>query len=157
MKLNIKKKKSIVFGTGHSLNVKPCLDLLLNYVALEQVEETKLLAVTLDSKLSWSKHIDSMVAKMGRGLSMIGRCSVFLTSQSTRHVLQALVLLHLDYCPAVWSCAAKKDIGQFQLVQNKAARITLRCTRSECASNMHVSLSWFKVEEKLTASLLVFV
>uniref|UniRef100_A0A4W5MF86 Aldehyde dehydrogenase domain-containing protein n=1 Tax=Hucho hucho TaxID=62062 RepID=A0A4W5MF86_9TELE len=28
-------------------------------------------SVTLDCKLAWSKHIDSMVAKMGRGLSLI--------------------------------------------------------------------------------------
>ena len=31
---------------------------------------TKLLGVTLDCKLSWSKHIDAVVAKMGRNLSI---------------------------------------------------------------------------------------
>ena len=49
----------------------------MNGVAVEQVEETKLLGVTLDCELSWSKHIDSMVAKMGRGLAVIKRCSAF--------------------------------------------------------------------------------
>ena len=78
---------------------------------------------------------------------MIGHCSAFLTSVSTR----------LDYCPAVWSCKAKKDTGQLQLVQNKAERIALRCTQTESVSNMHVSPSWLKVEERLTASLLIFV
>ena len=68
--------------------------------------------------------------------------------------IQALVLLHLDYCPAVWSCKAKKDIGELQLVQNRAARIELRCTQRVNVSNMHVSVSWLKVEERLTASLL---
>ena len=108
--------------------------------------------VTIDSKLSWSKHIDSMAAKMGSGLSVIGSWSafLFLTSQSTRQVLQA-------YYPAVWSCAAKKDMGKLQLAQNKVACITLRCTRRESVSNMYVSLSWLKVEERLTASLFVFV
>ena len=38
----------------------------MNGVAVEQVKETKLLGITLDCKLSWSKHIDSMVVKMGR-------------------------------------------------------------------------------------------
>ena len=36
---------------------------------------TKLLGVTLDCELSWSKHIDAVVAKMGRSLSVIKRCS----------------------------------------------------------------------------------
>ena len=56
----------------------------MNDVAVEQVEETKLLGVALDYKLSWSRHIDSIVVKMGRGLSVIKRCSEFLTSQSTK-------------------------------------------------------------------------
>ena len=64
--LNISKTKSIVFGTNHSLHP--------NYVEIEQVEETKLLGVTLNSKLLWSKHTDAKVAKMWRGLSVIKCC-----------------------------------------------------------------------------------
>ena len=55
--LNISKTKSIVFGSKHSLNPKPQLNLVINHVVIEQVEMTKLLGVTLDCKLSWSKHI----------------------------------------------------------------------------------------------------
>jgi hypothetical protein len=59
-----------------------------------KVEVTKLLGVTLGCKLSWSKHVDTTVAKMGRSLSIIKRCSA-LTTLSTRQVLQTLVLSHL--------------------------------------------------------------
>ena len=92
----------------------------MNGVAIEQVEETKLLGITLDCKLSWSKHIDSMVVKLGRGLAIIKRCSAFLTLLSTKQVLQALVLSNLDYCPVVWSSAARKDLVKLQLAQNRA-------------------------------------
>ena len=71
--LNISKTKSIVSGTNHCLISRPQLNLVMNDVVVEQVEETKLLDVILDCKLSWSKHIDSMVVKMGRGLSVIKR------------------------------------------------------------------------------------
>jgi hypothetical protein len=69
--LRISKTKSIVFGANHSLSSRPQLNLVMNGVAVEQVEE--LLGVTLDFKLSWSKHMDSMVLKMGRGLAVIKR------------------------------------------------------------------------------------
>jgi hypothetical protein len=59
----------------------------MNNVAIDQVEETKLLGVTLECKRSWSKHIDSMVVKLGRGLSIIKRCSAFLTPHSIKQVL----------------------------------------------------------------------
>jgi hypothetical protein len=60
--LNISKTKSVVFGTKHSLNPKPQLNIVINNVEIEQVEMTELLVVTLDCKLSWSKHIDAVVA-----------------------------------------------------------------------------------------------
>ena len=44
-------------------------------------------------------------------MSMIRRCSTFLTALSTRQVLQALVLSHLDYCSVVWSGATKRDFA----------------------------------------------
>ena len=99
--------------------------MVMNGVAVEQVEETQLLCVTLDCKLSWSKHIDSMVVKMETGLAVIKRCSAFLTPHSKKQVLQALVLSNLDYCPFVWSSAARKDLVKLQLAQNKAASFAL--------------------------------
>ena len=36
----------------------------MNNVEIEQVEVTKLPAVTVDCKLSWSKHVDTTVAKI---------------------------------------------------------------------------------------------
>jgi hypothetical protein len=76
---NISKTKSIVFGTKHSLNPKPKLNL---------VEMTKLLEVTLHCQLSWSKHIDAVVAKIRRSLSIIKLC---LNNTINKQVLQALV------------------------------------------------------------------
>ena len=106
--LNIYTTKSIVFGTKHSLNPKAQLNLVISHVEIVQVEMTKLFGVTRDCKLSWSKHIDAVVAKTGRSLSIIKRGSTFLTTLSTRQVLQALVLSHLDYCSVVLSGATKR-------------------------------------------------
>ena len=59
---------SIVFGTNNFLSARPRarplnqlnldqLNLVMNGVAVEQVEKTKLLGVALDCKLSLSEHI----------------------------------------------------------------------------------------------------
>ena len=106
----------------------------------------------LDCKLSWSKHIDSTVVKMWRGLSVIKRCSAFLTPHSKKQVLQALVLSHLDYCPVLWSSAARGDLVKLQLVQNRVAPLALHCNQKTDINTMHASLSWLRVKERLTAS-----
>jgi hypothetical protein len=94
---------------------------------------------------------------MGRSLSMIKRRSIFLTTLSTRQILQALVLSHVDYCSVMWPGATKRDLGKFKLASNRAARLGLRCTQRANINIMHVNLSWLKVEERLTSSLLVFL
>ena len=73
------------------------------------------------------------------------------------HTPQALVVSYLDYCPVIWSSAAKKDLVKLQLAQNRAARLALHCNQRANINTMHASLSWLRVEERLTASLLVFI
>ena len=82
------------------------------------------------------------------------RCSDFLTGHFKKQVLQALVLSDLDYCSAMWSSAAKKDLVKLQLAQNGAARLVLHCNQRANINTMHASLPWLRVEETLTASLL---
>ncbi|CDQ80817.1 unnamed protein product [Oncorhynchus mykiss] len=74
----------------------------------------------------------------------------------TLYFLQVLVLSNLDYCPVVWSSAARKDLVKLQLPQNGAAHLALNCNQRADKNTMHASLSWLRVEERLTASLLLF-
>jgi hypothetical protein len=137
--LNISKTKSIVFGTNHSLSTRPQLNLVMNGVAVEHVE-TKLLDITLECKLSLSKHIDSMVVKTGRGLAVINICSAFLTPHSS--------FSYLDYCPVVWSNAARKDLVKLHLAQNKATRLALHCNPRadiQCIRKVFRPLDFFHI------------
>ena len=101
--------------------------------------------------------MNSIVVKMVRDLSVIKRCSAFLTLHSKKQVLQALVLSNLDYCIVVWSSAARKYLVKLQLAQNRAACFALICSQRADINTMHASLSWLRVEESLTASLLLSV
>ena len=80
---------------------------------------------------------------------MIRRCAEFLTPTSAVQIIQALVISHLDYCPVVWSNAAKKDLHKIQIAQNK-------CNIRSNTLLIHQNLSWLLVEQRLTASLAVF-
>ena len=119
------------------------------------VEETKLLRATLDCQTLMVKTYRFNGCKDGSGLSIIKRCFAFLTPHSKKQVLQALVWSYLDYCPVVWSSAARKDLAKLQLAQNRVAPLALHCNQRADINTMYVSLSWLRVEERLTASLLL--
>ena len=67
------------------------------------------------------------------------------------------VLSNLDYCPIMWSSAARKDPVKLQLAQNRAAHFALNCNQRADINTMHASLSWLRVKERLTASLVLFI
>lgn len=155
--LNISKTKAIVLGSRHMLCKNPQLKLSIGSTDIEQVNTIKLLGVTIESSLSWSKHINNIVVKMGRGIGMTRKCSAFITPSIMKSVIHSLVLSHLEYCPVIWSSATKSDLKKLQTAQNKAARLALGCSYRTSISYMHERLAWLMVEKKMAVSLLMLM
>ena len=103
------------------------------------MSSTKLLGVMVDCSLSWSHHINYIILKMGRAISVVRKCCSSVTRPLLRQIVQSLVLCHLDYCSTVWSSAASGDLSKIQVVQNKAARLVLNCPLRN-VSRMHACL-----------------
>lgn len=154
--LNTTKTKSILFASSWNLKAKPQLKLSVDGTMITQVEETKLLGVIIDSRLQWSKHIEHIVSVMGRELSVIRRCANYIPQHLLPVVIKTVVLSHLQYCPMVWSSAPKKDVDKLQFVQNKAARLSLNCSRYANIQNMHQTLGWALVKHKIHFALICF-
>lgn len=157
LKLNVLKTKSIMLGSRYMLRSNPELHLVLQDAAIEQVREAKLLGVIIDEILSWSTHINKMVSKMSSNISMIRRGVHLLTGSTVKLVLQSLVLSSLDYCSTIWSSASKQDVDKLQLIQNRAARLALRCSGRSSVEWMHAVLSWMRVDQRLACSLVTFL
>ena len=155
--LNISKTKAIVLGSRHMLGKNPQLKLSIGNTQIEQVNTIKLLGVTIESSLSWSKQINNIVIKMGRGIGMARKCSAFITPSIMKSVIHSLVLSNLEYCPVIWSSATKSDLRKLQVAQNKAARLALGCSYRTSISYMHEKLVWLSVEQKLSVSLLMLL
>lgn len=147
--LNLSKTHCIVFGSNHTINLNPSLKIKVQENQIEQVYETKLLGIIDDSRLSWSKHIDSMCAKMGRAVTIIKRYAKFLTSKTIKVISQALILSNLDYCSTVWSNATAEKIRKLQIIQNRAARMVLGCDYYTSLKFMHEKLNWLSVYDRL--------
>ena len=137
-----------------------CLLMTLSCICQRQVYPLSRLkkrnCLVLDGHLSSSDHVDSILMKMGRVIAIVRKCSTYLTSSIMGQVIQSLVFCHLHYCPVIWSAATKSDLNKLQLVQNRAARLALRCSTRTNIAYMHTRLSWLSVEQKLLCSLLMF-
>lgn len=122
-----------------------------------QVRKTKLLGVIIAETLSWSSHINKIVSIMSSNISLIRRGAPLLTVSTIKLTLQSLVLSSLDYSPTIWSSATRQDLDELQLTQNRAAHLTLCCSGGSSVEWMHAALSWIKVDQRLTRSLVTFL
>ena len=147
----------MIIGSNYNVARNPVLDIKLNDISIKQVHETKLLGVTVDNTLSWKKHICHIIAKMGRGISIIRRHASYMDQRTLKIITQSLILSHLDYCPAVWSNANNELLNKLQCMQNRAARTVLKCGNRTNIVSMHKKLNWLMVKDRLLYSLLIVI
>ena len=70
---------------------------------LDEVNEFKLLGVTLSKDLSFDSHIDTISSKVSTLSGFIIRCTRNMSSFALLNLyIKALVLPHIIYCACVW-------------------------------------------------------
>ncbi|XDV54562.1 hypothetical protein PO909_022822 [Leuciscus waleckii] len=153
--LNISQTKSILFGTRYMLLNEPRLNIVVKDINVAQVQETKLLGIEVDNKLSWSSHIKAVVRRMGRGLSMVRRCSNMLPFNMTADVIKTVVLSQLDYCDALLAGCPASSINKLQLVQNAAARVLTRSRKYDHITSILSSLHWLPIKFRINYKVLL--
>ena len=151
--LNISKTICIIFGSNYRLSYNPKMNLQIEDQIIQQVKTVKLLGLWLDCALSWSDHVNKVVAKMGRAIAITRKCASFVTPLALHRIVCSLVLCHLDYCSVAWSSASKGLLGTLQVAQNRAARLVLGCSPRTSVVDMHKRLTWLTVEQRLSANL----
>ena len=122
--INVSKCTSIIFAIAGRCFIKPRPVKLFEEPI--QWVETHNLGVTLDTRLSWSPHIDQVRKKTAQRMGML---DALLNKRSDISIRNG-VLLHtqlirpmMDYaCPA-WRLAARTHVGMLQVLQSKFLRL----------------------------------
>ena len=92
---------------------------------IEWVDDTRYLGVTLDKRLTWSKHIAQVRKKAAQRLGTLGPL-LNRRSLSIRNgvvLYKQLIRPMMDYACPVWRFAARSRITKLQVLQFKCLRI----------------------------------
>ena len=126
--INVKKTKYTIVSRKSPTLILSLPTLFLNSQPLELVTSFKYLGVTLTSKLSWTPHINALVAKSRKLIGLLFRNFYHNSSQHTLLTLyKTLVLPHLSYCSAVWDPPASScNATSLEKVQKFALRMSCK-------------------------------
>ena len=115
----------------------------LNGNNLNTSSEHSYLGVTLDSKLSWSSHINNTAAKANRTLSSLKHNLSKCSSSVKESAYLAIVRPSLEYASVVWDPYHNSKIEHLEKVQRRAARwVVNNFSRHSSVTAMLQHLQW---------------
>ncbi len=116
---------------------------------LETVSQAAYLGAELDDKLTWTPHINQVIAKSTRTLNFVRR-NVRVASQSVKETAyKSLVKPTLGYACTVWGPYTAVLTNRVEMVQRRAARyVCSRYYNTSSVSGMIEQLRWETLEER---------
>ena len=100
-----------------------CILSINNSVKLVKQEQVKLLGVTIDSKLTFTDHINGLCIKAGKHLNMLKRLSNMLNQDVKYQLFNTFILSHFNFCSVIWHFCSMADMKKIENVQKRALRI----------------------------------
>ena len=154
--LNVKKTVAILF-TPPNKKAFP-LNIYIGNMKVNQVKETKFLGVTLDYKLQFLTHFNSVVNKAKQGLSALVQTKKLLSYQAKLKIYHGLIQCHMQYCPIIWLYnQPQKNIRILETIQKKAIRLLFNAKPNSHTNNMFTTTNIIKVKDLCKNDFLKFM
>ena len=90
---------------------------------IESSPSEELLGITIDSELTFHKHITSLCSKANQKLSALARIAKYMTIDKRKILLNSFVTAQLNYCPLIWMCHSRTLNNKINRIHEQALRI----------------------------------
>ena len=98
--------------------------ILIDDTALIVEDQVTLLGVTLDSKLNFNAHINTVCKEACRKLNALIRIAKYLNKNQKKILINAFFYSHFIYCPLIWMFLSKASNDKIEKLHKRALQIT---------------------------------
>ena len=116
----------------------------------------KLLGVTIDSKLTFDKHIDTLCKSANQKLCALIRIRKYLSIEQVKTLACSYIFSNFNYCNLIWMYCNKTENSKINEIQKR----TLRCIFNRPNAELNELLKEFNLKSIHTRnlqSLLLFI
>ena len=90
---------------------------------IESVDNQILLGITIDSNLSFNKHINNFCKKASAKLNTFGRISGYMDLPKHRVIMKSFMTSQFGYCPLTWMFHSRALNNKINSIHDRALRI----------------------------------
>ena len=157
LQLNAEKTDGILLGTAARLRNDGVVSGIRLSTASDLVlaSTVKTLGVTLDSSLSFNKHIDNICQASRYHIAALRHIRKCVNTQTAKEIAAVIVGSRLDYCNSLLYGTSKANVHKLQLIQNSLARVVMLKRKNDHISNSLRELHWLPVEARIKFKLAV--
>ena len=123
--INIKKTKTMVFGSRHRVKKAGHIDIVIDNESLQHVPSYKYLGLTLDSTLNYNQHIQSVIRLVLHKLHLLSKLKRYMNDNVAVCIYKSMLLPYFDYADVIYNNANSTDLDKLQRLQNRCLRVCL--------------------------------
>jgi hypothetical protein len=157
LKLNADKTQIIWVGSRQQLAKLVDTDVTLQSSVVHPSTTVVDLGVHIDDQLSMAAHVANLSRVCFFQLRQIRSIHRFLSSDATRHLVQAFVSCRLDYCNSLLYKISDHLTTQLQRIQNAAARLVVGARRSDHITPVLRDLHWLPIRQRVVFKIATLV
>ena len=123
LKLNEKKTEFIIVGVQQQLDKVGALTIKVGDDMITNTAVVKNLGVYFDPELKLSTHVNKIVSSLFNTLQNISRIRHHLDCDSTKILVQALIISRLEYYNSLFLGIPQYNVDKLQWTQNMSCRV----------------------------------
>ena len=90
---------------------------------IKSTNEVKLLGITIDDKLTFTKQINNLCSKASNLLRASTRIRKFLSKKETKRLSEAYIMSTFKYCPLIWMFRGKTENKSINKIHKRTLRL----------------------------------
>ena len=102
-------------------SVDPFRDVfIVSDISIKRKPFAKLLGITIDDKLNFDKHVNTLCIKAARQLNALIRIQKLISIEQRKLIYNSFILSNFNYCPLIWHFCSKKSMYKIEKIQELA-------------------------------------
>ena len=148
MSLHPNKTKFMLISTRQKKqNIQQLPQLFISNHKLEIVDCHKILGITIDDTLSWTKHTVALGKALASKLYQFSKIKNFLDFNSRKIFFSAYIQSNLDYCSTLWDSASENTLKHISSLHRRALKI-VKLKNTSLTSNDYKQLNLLPLKHK---------
>ena len=107
--------------------------------------------------MTTTTHINRLSGQLFNTLQAINKIRHLLDNNTTKIVMQALIISRLDYCNSQYIGSMQKDLQKLQQIQNMASQTIYQKMKYDSVTLCLMNLHWLCIQESLVYEVAVLM